>query len=290
MSFLGKILIVAQVVLSVLFMCAAVAVFGLHTNWRDSAKAKDTQIQKLTSDRQAESEKLNQEITQLNQRVAAEENRANAIVGERNQLAQSVENLTQQTNSLNQQLQRQTGLAIAKTNEAQFRQAEAEQQRVQNETLSASLDAQIRAKVALEDQLATLQQTHNELVALQESTQQELAIVQRVVRANKLATDAQTVASLSDPPPPVEGVVRDIRKDQANRTKWVHITVGSDDGIRVNHEMDVFRTAERNNGRARWLGRIRIYSVTPDEAVGQVVEAAKNGIIEVGDNVTTKLN
>jgi hypothetical protein len=94
---------------------------------------------------------------------------------------------------------------------------------------------------------------------------------------------------LSEPPPPVEGLVREVRKDQTNRTKWVHLTVGRDDGLREGHEMEVYRTAERNNGRAKYLGRIRIWSVTPDEAVGIVVDAAKNGIIEVGDNVTTKL-
>lgn len=290
MSFLGKVLIVAQVVLSLLFMCAAAAVFATHQNWSAVATAKQGQIDSLTQKNQTEVQTLNDQITALTTKFEAEQTRANAIVGERDRLNQAVENLTQQTNSLNQQVQSQTGLAIAKTNEAEFRQSEAEQQRVANETLSDSLDAEIQAKVALEDQLATLQQTHSELLAVQETTQKELATLQRVVRANNLSTDAQTVATLSDPPPPVEGVVRDIRKDQANRTKFVHITVGSDDGIRVNHEIDVYRPAERNNGKPKYLGRIRIWSVTPDEAVGLVVESAKNGIIEVGDNVTTKLN
>jgi uncharacterized phage infection (PIP) family protein YhgE len=289
MSFLGKILILTQVVLSVLFMCAAGAVFSLHVNWRSAAKDKDAQIQKLQSDHTGELANLNEKINGLTQQAQNEKNRADTEVGQRQQLAQQVTALTQDINALNQQLQRQNGLAETKSNEAEFRQAEAEQQRVQNETLSDSLDAEIKKGVALEDQLTTLQQNHQELTALYDASLQELGTLQKIVRAHGLATDAQTVATLSEPPPPVEGVVRDIRKDQANRTKFVHISVGSDDGVRVGHELDVYRTADRNNGRAKYLGKIRIWSVTPDEAVGLVVETAKNGIIEVGDNVTTKL-
>lgn len=289
MSFLGKILIVAQVVLSLLFMCAAGAVFNMHVNWRDRAEKAESKATDLQTAHTNDLANLNQKIDSLTQQAQNDKNRADAEVGKRQQLEQDVANLTQETNSLNQQLQRQTGLAETKTNEADYRQQEAEQQRVQNETLSDSLDVVIKERVALEDQLASLQQNHTDLTAQYEATLKELGDLRKLARANNLPTDLQAVASQSEPPPKVEGVVRDIRKDEANRTKFVHISIGSDDGLRVGHVLDVYRTAERNSGRAKWLGRIRIWSVTPDNAVGIVVEAAKNGIIEVGDNVTTQL-
>lgn len=289
MSFLGKILIVAQLVLSVLFMCAAGAVFSTHVSWKKQYDDQKAQITRQQTDHSAEVANLNQKIDALTKQAADEQNRANAIVGREQQLTQQVAALTQTNSSLNQQLQRQTGLAETKSNEAEFRQAEAERQRVQNETLSKSLDEQIRITVALQDELGTLQQTHAALMAQQAETAGELAKLQKIVRAAELPTDAQSVAALAEPPPPVEGVVQDVRKDQTNRTKFVYISLGSDDGLRVGNELDVYRTAERNNGRAKYLGRIKIWSVFPDTAVGLVVEAAKNGIIEVGDNVTTKL-
>jgi len=270
-------------------MCAAGAVFNLHVNWRDKANKTQEQVTTLQTQLTNDAASLNQKIDGLTQEMESQKNRADMEVGKRQQLDQQVTTLTQETNSLNQQLQRQTGLAETKSNEAEFRQAEAEQQRAQNETLGDSLDVEIKNSVALEDQLSTLTQTHTELTAQYDSTLKELSTLQKIVRSYNIETDAQSVAALSEPPPKVEGVVRDIRKDQANRTKFVHITLGSDDGLRVGHELDVYRSAERNNGRAKYLGRIRIWSVTPDEAVGLVVEAAKNGIIEVGDNVTTKL-
>jgi len=289
MSFLGKILIVAQVVLSLLFMCAAGAVFNMHVNWKDRATKAESKATDLATAHNNELANLNQKIDALTQQAQNDKNRADAEVGKRQQLEQEVANLTQDTNRLTQQLQQQTGVAETKTNEADYRQQEAEQQRVQNETLSDSLDAVIKKSVGLEDQLATLQQTHTELTTQYEATLKELGDLRKLARANNLPTDLQAVASMSEPPPKVAGVVRDIRKDEANRTKFVHISIGSDDGLRVGHTLDVYRTADRNGGRAKYLGRIRIWSVTPDNAVGIVVEAAKNGIIEVGDNVTTEL-
>ncbi|MBL8851787.1 MAG: hypothetical protein JNG89_19070 [Planctomycetaceae bacterium] len=289
MSFLGKVLIVAQVVLSLLFMCAAGAVYTAHTNWHEASVKKDADIAKLTTDRTNEVTALNQQLDARAQELTAEKNRADAVVGRAQQLEGDVARLNQETNSLNQQLQRANGLAATKSNEAEFRQSEAERERVQNETLRTSLDEQIRKTVTLEDELGTRNQAYEELVAQHAAVQDELEFVSRIARQANLNTDRQSVEMQVEPPLPVEGLVQEVRKDQTNRTKWVHVSVGSDDGLRVGHEMDVYRTAERNDGRAKYLGRIRIWSVEPDQAVGLVVEAAKNGIIEVGDNVTTKL-
>jgi hypothetical protein len=40
---------------------------------------------------------------------------------------------------------------------------------------------------------------------------------------------------------------------------------------------------------AKYLGQIKIVRVSADRAVGSVVQRAKNGIIEEGDHVSTKL-
>lgn len=289
MSFLGKILIVTQVVLSLLFMCAAGAVFALHVNWRDEARKQEAQVSTLQTQHSNEVANLNQRIDALTTQMQTQTNRADQEVGTRQRLEQEVAALRQETNSLNQQLQRQTGLAETKSNEAAFRQAEAERIRAQNNTLSRTIDELNQKNVQLEDQLGTRNQAYEELVQQHDRLLEQVAFLERVVRQHKLETDPRVVASYSEPPPPVEGVVQDVRKDQANRPKFVHITIGSDDGLRVGHQLDVYRPAERSNGKAAYLGRIRIWSVTPNEAVGLVIESARNGIIEVGDNVTTKL-
>ncbi len=79
-----------------------------------------------------------------------------------------------------------------------------------------------------------------------------------------------------------------LEKDKTNRTEFVEVSIGSDDGLLKNHLLDVYRSSAAG-GAPKYLGKIKIVYVTNDRAVGQVVQAAKNGIIERGDNVTTRL-
>ena len=90
------------------------------------------------------------------------------------------------------------------------------------------------------------------------------------------------------PPPVVEGVVMDARKSARQGTEFVEISLGSDDGLAKGHSLFVYRGANGGD-RGKYLGKIEIVYVTPDKAVGTVVERAKNGVIQKGDNVTSKL-
>jgi hypothetical protein len=165
MSFLGKILIVAQVVLSLLFMCAAGAVFTSHVGWRDEFNKKDADYKNLQATHATEITNLNQKLDGLTESERNQKDRADAQVGRVQQLEQENGALKQDKNALNQQLQTSTGLAEAKSSEAEFRQAEAERMRVQFETVSGSLDEQIRKTVALEDELGTQKAAYDELTA-----------------------------------------------------------------------------------------------------------------------------
>ena len=112
--------------------------------------------------------------------------------------------------------------------------------------------------------------------------------LKKILRLNDLPTDPTLFTSLEEPPPPIDGLVVATSTDRTNRTEAVEISVGSDDGVRKNHVLDAY-SAEANGGKTRYLGKIRITHVTPDRAVGYVIESVKNGIIQRGDNVTTRL-
>lgn len=75
-----------------------------------------------------------------------------------------------------------------------------------------------------------------------------------------------------------------VKKDRTNRPKLIMMSIGSDDGLMEGHTLDVIR-----RGESKWMGKVIIVSVYPDEAVAEVIDTAANGIIEEGDDVTTKL-
>jgi hypothetical protein len=69
--------------------------------------------------------------------------------------------------------------------------------------------------------------------------------------------------------------------------QFVELSIGSDDGLLKGNELDVVRIS--GNDRSDWLGKVRVVDVGPDWAVAEIILPAKNGIIQEGDNVTTKL-
>jgi chromosome segregation ATPase len=232
----------------------------------------------------------------LNAKVAAaeaerdqEKNRANAEVGNVQRLQRQVAALEQERNQLNQEVNRQTGLAESKTNEANARQAEAEKQRVQNDGLLKTQDDLTSQIQQQKDKIYGMELERDKMISQITAMLEQNAFLEKVVRQNGLDTDPALVADAIEPPPPVDGLVVEIQKDKTNRTRFVHISIGEDDGLHLQHELDVYRPAELNGGKHQYLGRIKIIHLTPDEAVGIVVQAAKNGIIERGDNVTTRL-
>ena len=77
-------------------------------------------------------------------------------------------------------------------------------------------------------------------------------------------------------PPAVAGVVTAVSKN------LVEISLGSDDGIRDGHQLDVF-----NN--TNFLGRIKIRRTAPNRAGGEIIPEYSKGEIKKGDRVATRL-
>ena len=82
-----------------------------------------------------------------------------------------------------------------------------------------------------------------------------------------------------DKPPQLEAQVL---KVNANNT-LVEISIGSDDGLKKGHRLQVFRGKD-------YLGQITIKDIEVDRAVGEVDKKLQRGLIREKDNVTTKQN
>lgn len=290
MSFVGKVLVVVQLALSVLFMALAGAVFAVHTNWKDAYDKQAETISgsaKSVADMQAEMDS----VKQASQKVV-DDNKAemDLLKNTVQTQIQQIEALTKKNNEDQQELQTQTALAETKAKEAIFRTTESDEQRAANRALQTALD-QTAAKVReLEDQKFGLEVEYASLRNKAEEDQLKLAYLEKLARKMGLETDPKKAAKLEEPPPPVEGLVKSLKKDRANQVRMIEISVGSDDGLIVGHKLDVMRTGV-DGKPPKWLGRVKVISIEPDYAVCEVMreDTPPNGIIEVGDNVTTKL-
>jgi hypothetical protein len=288
MSFIGKLLVVAQAALSILFMAAAGAVYSAHTYWKGEAEKAKAQLATQTTQQQTALTNAEQEKTTLNSSLNDEKQlRLNAET-ELAQLQTKAAADSKRIDELQAQIQTQTGIAETKSNEASYRNEEATKQRVITGDLQRRLDAATEELRQLTDVQFTLKSDMGELQARHDALLADKAFLEKVVAKAGLSTDPRSVAALTEPPPPVDGVVKEVRKDRTNRPRLLVLSLGNDDGLLKGHELDAYRSGV--DGRPpQWLGKIRILSTGPDDSVAEIIDSAKNGIIEVGDNVTTKL-
>jgi hypothetical protein len=286
MSFVGKVLIVVQVILSLCFMAFAGAVYVTHENWQQKHKDAEQTIAELNkskSDIEANLSQARDERAKLETELTQEVNKwKTAFVNEESQ----VKDLTSRLNSNATSLEQQTAIAVQSLSEADNREKESEALRKQNIDLqnkvsevSAELnterDRSFNANVAL----GQLQTRFGKL-------QIEAAFLAKVVRKHGLSTDPSEIEGLSDPPPGLQGLVTEVRKGRTNRTQFVVLSVGEDDGLKVGHELEALGKRDQ---KPLYLGTIKVISVQPDTAVCEVIDPSKLGDIEVGDNVTTDL-
>ena len=134
----------------------------------------------------------------------------------------------------------------------------------------------------LNDKIRDLERT------ARDGDQEQFAILRETVAKfstlltkNGLSTDISQIKGLESPPP-VTGEVK--RIDPTNR--YMEITIGSDDGLVVGHELYLYRISPR----PEYLGKVTIIAVDPDQAVAKVVGKTYMGKkIKEGDIVSSTI-
>jgi septal ring factor EnvC (AmiA/AmiB activator) len=274
MTLVGKIFTVLILVMSLVFMSFSVMVFATHKNWKNAANAAET---KLTNANQ-----LNQQLTtrlnQLQMDLATEQAaRRAALAAAQSRLVRAETALSEKTAELDKLFTDHAQVAEA------AKMAETRLEALTNEVASLrdtlrntqkDRDAQFDKVVALTDKFNQMEGLRIRLDERNTQLAQQVARMKMVMDAKGLReTDL-----VSHIPPPVEGLVVAVSDKDL-----IEISLGSDDGIKEGHTLDVYR------GNT-YLGRVVIRRTAPDRAVGQIVKELQRGQIRKGDHVTTKLS
>lgn len=288
MSNVGKLLVPLQLALSVVFAAMAGAVYTAHTNWKATADKFKGEVQSKDQALSTAISNAEKEKADLTEQVKVAKDDKLKIEAEKQTADLLVASLTAEKALLQSQISTQTALAETKASEAGYRNEEALKQRLVNSDVQKRLDESqqdVRTKTDdlfnVRTELADLQARHTALL-------QEKADLEKILASANVNIDRRMVSKLQSPPPVVQGLIEQVRNDRTGRAKMMVITIGADDGLVVGHELDVYRSGV-DGRQPQWLGKVRVVSTTPDQAVCEVVTMAKNGIIEKGDNVTTKL-
>ncbi len=289
MSFVGKFFVVMQILLSVTFMGFAVTVFTYQKDWKAEAEKKEANYQQVNSqlqNLQGEFDKFKKDSTSALKDAQDRADRAEATVSAQKI---TIEDLQAEKEQVSNLLQSQTALAEITEDEAESRRTEAMTERVANSVLHDKLKKKTDEALAIEDELFNVKTVRDALIQKNKELAEEIAFLKKVVRNNGLETDRRIYNAQQDPPPKVDGIVVKAAKNKKGSVDLVEISLGSDDGLVKGHLLSVFRSGLQPGEKAKYLGQIRLVYVDSDQAVGEIVQKAKSGIIKRGDNVTSRL-
>ncbi len=271
MNTIGKIFVFAVLIMSVVFMSFAVAIFSSHTNWKKESEDLQKELAKVTDERQQKEAA----ITKLNEDLAASTAARDKVV------AALQAALVEKNNEL-ADLRKKRDVQLGKLDEDIAELTKAKQERDEAEKLIAKLRDEIKE---LQQDLKGMVNRGAELAAKLHQSESELAMAsERKEQLEQQVSDArqmlqQNGLSLQRPKniiPVVDGVVTAVSDN------LVEVSIGSDDGLQKGHELEVFRADQ-------YLGRLKVVSVTPDRAVVRIMKDYARGIVQRGDRVATKL-
>ena len=146
--------------------------------------------------------------------------------------------------------------------------------------------AELRQQLQVtEDQVLDLQGKQAGAKEVEEQLLDEVARLKDLLRLNDI--DPRTPVSPGSVPEQIEKVYVFVKRSYRNITitqELVQITVGSDDRVYKDMILTIYRDDQ-------FICQARVMKVYPDTAVCVVIESTRNrnGSIQEGDNVTTKL-
>lgn len=285
MTFVGKLLVIVQLVLSICFMALAGAVFTRHQQWQDlyvaeadSKKSVEAERDKAFAELKTVEDNYDEQVKKLKDDLDNEQKRKVAAINERDQLIEDKSLLQTELNT-------QESVAQIAAAEAENRRDEALLRLEQNKVLNVKVNEQDAVIQQQEDELFNREVERRTIVTRYAELLEQVAIYRKVLVANGFDTDPKAYAREAAPTPLVFGEVVETRRSTRTGRELIEISIGSDDGIKEGTTLFVYRTGERS----RYLGEITVELVRPDKAVGVVVSKAKNGVIEAKDYVTTRL-
>ena len=285
-NIVSKILIVANLVFSLCFMCFAGAVYSFQAGWvqkhekaavqvastksqlDDAMKQKDDLTGKFTADLVKEKERAD--------KAEAKE------VGLNQDLKQAIGN---QANAEKERDKHLADLLVAQK-EAQARITETNDARAEIKRLRDQNNDAIAIRRGLEDKNLQMEGQLAEASSRESQFLKEITRLNDLLRLNKIDPRDPVIGPVPRVVQKVDGKVEESRKNASRTQEHVLVSVGSDDGVFKGMQMTVYRTTD--DGKANFLATIQITDFYPDKAVGLVVEETRNGTIGRGDYVTTK--
>jgi uncharacterized protein involved in exopolysaccharide biosynthesis len=279
MTFVGRILVFTILIFALVMLGISTVVFTTEKNWKAAKEAEAKRVSELQTKLTA----AQTDVKKVEADLAAARAAAAAETKARDQEIAKLEAETK--TAQDQATQANTALGVAEQNakialeEADSKRKEVEQLRQQRADVEKQANEYKLRQTELNDKIRELERAKETLENNTKDLRERTARLATALRSHGLSDDPSAYAAIESPPA-VEGEVVRVR---GNR---VELSIGSDDGLVPGHEIYLFRTKPR----PEYLGKVKIMSVDPDRAVGQVIGRTVQGKkIQEGDLVSSTI-
>ena len=273
MSLMGKIFTLLIFFMSICFLVISVMVGASHRNWKNIAS--EMQENARAAKALVEDAKSN---TDEKLRLLAAERVSRAL--QLSQLESQLKRAREDFITKEAQFRKSTEISQARLAELEQVNARIKQQDSEIEALKqnnsklvddiAQQYASVRTLTSqtyeLENQIELLEEKESDILA-------QLAASTRVLKSKGLTSSSLT----SHIPPKVDGIVLRI----GGQGNFV-VKLGSDDGVRVDHVLDIYRND-------RFIGKGTVVRTQEDLSVLKIVKDYMKDSVREGDHVTSKL-
>jgi hypothetical protein len=282
MNWLGKVFVVLILIMSLVFMGLAMAVWATHTNWKEvidgtpNSPGLNAQLTAAETENQNLKTAHNRRIEELTAEMEATEQQLRKLETERVALLARNTEMQAERDQLRQE-QRDATAAVAATQANNDQLAEAAtnlRQQIRAEQLAR--DEAFKATLAATEELHRLRNEYETALKRSQELTTQNAGMRHLMESGGLDPDADPSGVVAT----VNGEVLEIRRVAGGQL--VELSVGSDDGLSQGNTVEVFRGD-------RYLGRLEIVSTSPDKSVARVDRRFQQGAIQEGDRVATRL-
>jgi hypothetical protein len=283
MTHVGKILVVAIMTFSLIFLGTSTVVFTTSKNWKEETakkKAEVDKVKKSLTEAQAQVDAAKKELADAQGQAATATKELNdRIVALDDQNKHALEQIT----DIREKLSTAQESAKSALEEAGAKREETVLLRTQKSAVEKQANEFKLRQADLTDRIRELERILETATRNNTDLRERVAKFTTLLQKNGLSTDISQIKGLESPPP-VEGLIK--RVDPTNRR--VELSIGSNDGLVAGHEFYLFRTKPR----PEYLGKIQIVEpVDPNQAVGRVIGNTYQGKkIKEGDIVSSTIN
>ncbi|MEO2031175.1 MAG: hypothetical protein ABGZ35_03720 [Planctomycetaceae bacterium] len=282
MNAVGKMLVVLQLCLSLLFVCFAGATYSLQDTWKKKAESADAKAASLLQNQAQVTAEQDLKVS------AAERLMHDALTAQATAAVKlnSAQQHAETTDGLLAEVRQARDKAIAENErsaaESDARLAETIAHRKEIEALHVRLAAQLADVREKDSEILDLTNLTNNYRLSEERHVASQVRMTAVLRANNIDPSARVNGSVPELVEKVDGYVVAKLQSRSRTQEFAKITLGSDDKIEEGMTVYVFR-------QDKFVCDMRIADVDPDSSVGIVVPGSRRYSIEEGDRVTTRL-